>query len=432
VIPSAVHIIVRPSIAAASCHAGRTHFSAASRKKGNLIAFRELITVEGGEITCAGFQKEVIVALSDWKGMKKRVTYVLAFLLLISTASAVSVSALVGAQGPAEEKNVSIKIMGNDEDSPKIIVGDGKNVKVVTEGESCAFIGINMEDLTEKTIEKLGYPKKTGVLVTNIVDDSAAEKFGLMKEDIIYSFGGKKILSSEQLAELVSEKKPGDKVDIVYYREGKKKEIEIELGERTYDVLSMDWTKYEDAVKQYAQAAALAGKNAVLWGRDLHMTKGKLGLVLKDLNEDLASYFDVKPGEGVLVIEVMEGSPSEEAGIKAGDVVVMISGAKVSDVDEFLDEVYQCTGENDVEIELVRKGERKKIALDVGDNFQRFMIMPGERIKRIEISEHPELGVHRDEVFEEVYEKKALEAEIKELKKEIERLEKRLDKIEKE
>ena len=372
-----------------------------------------------------------MVALSDWKGMKKRVTYVLTFLLLISLASAAPASALVGAQGPAEEKKINIRILGDEEGEAHVLVGDGKDVKVVKEGESCAFIGISMEDLTDKIIKKLDYPKDTGVLVTNVVDDSAAEKFGLMSDDIIYSFAGKKVSSSKQLADLVRERKPGEKVDIVFYRDGKKKKLEIELGEHTYDVFSMNWSNYEDAVKLYAKSAALAGKNALLIGRNWHMSKGKLGLVLKDLNDDLASYFDVKPGEGVLVIEVMEDSPAENAGIKAGDVVVTVSGSEVSGIDEFLDEVYQCTGEDEVEVLIVRKGEKKEITLDVSEEFKRFMFMPDQKIKRIEIFEEPELETHRSKALEGVYEKKALEAEIEALKTEMDRLETRLDKIEK-
>jgi len=356
----------------------------------------------------------------------------MAFLLLISLAFAGSASALVGAGGSAEEKNISITITGDAEDPPRIVVGDGKKYEVVTKGESCAFIGINMEDLTKEIMERLDYPKKTGVLVTDIVDDSAAEKYGLMKDDIIYSFDGEKLSSSEQLAGLVREKKPGDEVEIVFYRDGKKKEMKIELGERTYDMVSMDWNKYGDAIKQYAKAAARAGKNAYMLGRDWHMTRGRLGLVLRDLDEDLAPYFDMKPGEGVLVMDVLDDSPADEAGIKSGDVVVAIAGQGVSDIEEFLDEVYECTGGDEVEMEIVRKGERMKIALDVEDEFKRFMFMPGEKLKRIEIMEEPEILLHRGEAVEGLYEKNVLEAEIQALKKEIERLEKRLDKIEKE
>jgi serine protease Do len=364
--------------------------------------------------------------------MKKRVTYVLAFLLLVSLASAVPSDA--GAKGPDEEKNINIRIVGDDEGERHILVGDEKDVdvKVVTEGETCAFIGINMEVLNDKIIEKLGYPKKTGVLITSIVDDSAAEKFGLMEDDIIYSFAGEKITDPEQLAELVREKKPGDEVDIVYYREGKKKELEIELGERSYKVMSMDWGKYEDAVKLYAKSMAQVGKNAFVAGHDWFMSRGRLGLVLKDLDEDIAPYFDRKAGEGVLVIEVKEGSPAEEAGVKSGDVIVGVSGKEVSVVDEFLDEVYDCMDKDEVELDIVRKGRKKSIKVEVSDELHRMMFVPHDRMKRIEAFEDPVYKLEFNEKKKDIYEKQALEKEIEALQKQLERLEKRLDKIEKE
>ena len=354
------------------------------------------------------------------------------FLLLISLASASPSSAIGGVKGPAEERNINIRIPGDDGGEAHLLLAGDEKVKVVKEIESCAFIGINMEDLDEKIIEKFDYPEDTGVLITNIVDDSAADKFGLLEDDIIYSFGGKRVKSSKELADMVKERKPGDKVEIVFYRDGKKKDLKLELGERTYDVLSMDWDKYEDAMKLYAKQAALIGRNALRIGRDWHMSKGKLGLVLKDMDEDLASYFDVKQDDGILVIEVMEESPAAKAGIKAGDVITMVAGEDVSSVDEFLDELYDCTGDEQIEVVLKRKGDEKRVKLDPGEAFSKFMFVPGKEIERIEISDLPDVEAVNDEAFKVMYDKQALEKEIQTLQKEIERLKKRLDKIEKE
>ncbi len=364
--------------------------------------------------------------------MKKRVTYVLAFLILVSFVSAVPAD--VGAKGPAEEKNINIRLVGDEEGDTHILVGDEtdvKNVKVVTEGETCAFIGINMEVLSDKIIEKLGYPKKTGVLITSVVDDSAAEKFGLMEDDIIYSFDGEKVTGPEQLADLVKAKKPGDEVEVVYYRDGKKKEAKIELGERSYKVMYMDWDKYGDAAKIYAKQMAKLGKDWAFAGKNWMTSRGRLGLVLKDLDEDMAPYFDRKAGEGVLVVEVKEESPAEEAGMKSGDVIVEISGKEVSSVDEFLDEVYDCADKEEVELGIVRKGGKKSIKIEIDDTFH-MMYMPRERLKKFEVFEDPKYKQQLKETMGVLYEKKALEEEIEALQKQIERLEKRLDKIEKE
>ena len=112
------------------------------------------------------------------------------------------------------------------------------------------------------------------------------------------------------------------------------------------------------------------------------------------------------------------------------EITVMVGGEGVSDADDLMDEIYDCTEDDGVELVLVRKGEKKNIVLDIGDEL-RFMYMPPQRIKKIEVQDPYEVRVFDDEHLE-VVEKKALEKEIEVLKKEIERLEKRLEKIEKE
>src|SRR5437867_3872541 len=55
------------------------------------------------------------------------------------------------------------------------------------------------------------------------------------------------------------------------------------------------------------------------------VVRGWLGIVIQDVTDQLAGSFGVKEREGVLVAEVMKGSPAEAAGLKAGDVILEIS-----------------------------------------------------------------------------------------------------------
>mgnify|MGYP001824434927 CR=1 FL=1 len=176
--------------------------------------------------------------------MKKRVTVLLGILLVLSVA--VFGIAFGGEKEKAGEveKNIRIKITDDtgEVDGEEYIWTDGEegDVKVITKGEDFAFIGINKEDLTDKLRKEFGYKKDAGVLITGIVEESAAEEFGLEKDDIIYLFAGEKVESAKHLSGLVREKKPGEKVHIVYYRDGKKKEMDLELGDREYEILNVD------------------------------------------------------------------------------------------------------------------------------------------------------------------------------------------------
>ena len=397
------------------------------------MAIRDYIGLRGGKITGSLPLKEVTHRLQgDVAEMNKRVTVLFGISLVLTVAMLGIASGGERTQAGEVEKNIRITI--SDEagsvDGEEFAWSDEEegDVKVIMKGEDYAFIGINMEDLTEKIRKELGYKKEAGVLVTGIVEESAAEKHGLEKDDIIYMFAGEKVLGSEHLAGLVKEKKPGEKVKIVYYRDGKKKEMDLELGEREFKIAKMDYKYYGDVAKQYSKLAKEAGKHAFITGEAFFMQKGRLGLKLMDLDGDLASYFDVEPGEGVLVLEVIEDSAAEEAGVKAGDVVVMVGDEKVSDAEEILENIYELDAEDEVTLIVVRKGQKKEIMVAVDEDQHIFRIHPGkEMIKAIEIPQIPPYEMLKMEKFE----KQALEKEIQSLREELKMLEKRLEKMEK-
>src|SRR5207249_11500757 len=62
------------------------------------------------------------------------------------------------------------------------------------------------------------------------------------------------------------------------------------------------------------------------------VVRGWLGIVIQDVTDQLSGSFGVKEREGVLVAEVMKGSPAEAAGLRAGDVVVELGGTPIKEV----------------------------------------------------------------------------------------------------
>lgn len=363
--------------------------------------------------------------------MNKRVTVLFGILLVLSVAVFGIVSGGEKTKAGEVEKNIRIIISddsGSVEDEGFIWTDDEEGeIRVIKKGENCAFIGINMEDLTEKIRKEFGYKKDVGVLITGVVEESAAEKYGLKKDDIIYLFAGEKAQSSEQLAGLVKEKKPGDQVRIVYYRDGKKKKMDLELGEREYKIVKMDYKYYGDAAKKYAQLAKNASRHAFITSKSFFMPQGRLGLKMTDLDGDLASYFDVEAGEGVLVLEVIEESSAEKAGVKAGDVVVMVGEEKVSDSEELLEQIHEFDVDDEVMLVVVRKGKKREITVVIDENEHCFSIFPAQKFKtRIEIPEIPPYEMLKMDKAESM----ALEKEIDALKQELKMLEKRLEKIE--
>ena len=83
------------------------------------------------------------------------------------------------------------------------------------------------------------------------------------------------------------------------------------------------------------------------------------GAQLTDLNDDLAEYFRVE--SGALVTAVEDGSPAARAGLEGGDVIVSVNGNAVSDVGDV--RRHAVAEEGDIELTVVRKGERRTIRL---------------------------------------------------------------------
>lgn len=97
------------------------------------------------------------------------------------------------------------------------------------------------------------------------------------------------------------------------------------------------------------------------------VTRGWLGVYIQNITPGMEEQFGVAPGEGVLVADVVRGSPAEEAGLQSGDVIVSVHGVPVGSTDELQTEImYRAPGEV-VQLEIVRDGERPTISVTLGE-----------------------------------------------------------------
>lgn len=94
-------------------------------------------------------------------------------------------------------------------------------------------LGVRVEEVPEAMIERFDLPKDNGILAAEIVPDSAAEKAGLKAGDVIVEFAGKPVgTDPTRFVRIVQAMRPGEKVDVVYYRKGKKEEAKgIQLAD---------------------------------------------------------------------------------------------------------------------------------------------------------------------------------------------------------
>ena len=96
------------------------------------------------------------------------------------------------------------------------------------------------------------------------------------------------------------------------------------------------------------------------------VTRGWLGILIQDVNEDLAKSFGGKAG-GALVSEVTEGSPAMKSGLIQGDIVTEIDGVPVTDVADLRNKIAMTPPNTGLTLRVLRDGKEKEIKVTVGE-----------------------------------------------------------------
>lgn len=182
--------------------------------------------------------------------------------------------------------------------------------KIVTEGKvTRGYMGIGGEELSPEMAKHFDVKDAKGLLVDRVEENSAAQKGGIERGDIIVKMDGKAVEHWDSFRNEVARKAPGSKVNLVVIRNGSEKELTIELG-----------------TKKSKEATAQAEDKE---------TK-QLGITVQDLTPELARQFGYADEKsGVIVSDVAPASPAAEIGITAGTLITEVNRQKVENTQSF-------------------------------------------------------------------------------------------------
>jgi len=210
------------------------------------------------------------------------------------------------------------------------LVKDGK----VTRGQ----LGIMIGELTKDLADYFGVDSTKGVLVSDILNDSPAEKAGLEAGDIILKINDRDVENTGQLRNTIAMVAPGTKVQLLVYRNGREKTVNVSIGELSDTVANKETTELPK----------------------------KLGFTVQDLTEDMRQYYGLSSDEGVVVSAVDSNSRAFMAGVRQGTIILSVNQKKVGSIIEF--------GEA-----LQTSVETKKVLLLIKEQrYTRFVVLPIE------------------------------------------------------
>ncbi len=191
------------------------------------------------------------------------------------------------------------------------------------------WIGVTIQTVTPELAQSFGMKEAKGALVGDVVSGGPAEKSGIKTGDIIVSFDGRNIKSSNDLPRIVAETPVGKTVDVTVIRDKKEVHLSLKVEEQTEERIALQ------------TSTPLQG----------------FGMKVDNLTAQLRKQFGITDKSGIVVVSVEPGSLAAESGIQPGDVIKEVNRKAVRNVADY-NQAIVSGGEGQPVLMLLKRGRQ--------------------------------------------------------------------------
>ncbi len=222
-----------------------------------------------------------------------------------------------------------------------ILLPAGAGAAAGLHGNNQGYLGVDIRTIGDPVVSAYHLHETHGAVVIALDHDSPAWTAGIREHDVIYSVNGTNIQGEEQLRRTLAEMQPGRTVAIVISRDGNQQTLNATLADRN-EIGRRAWEQHwvvpapMDSATDEAAPASPAHPTSRSFGQGFmsgHLLPTPFGTytgaMLEAITPQLADFFGLKSGKGLLVHSVAPNSPAAVAGLHAGDVVTQVDGRPI-------------------------------------------------------------------------------------------------------
>ena len=203
-----------------------------------------------------------------------------------------------------------------------------------------SYIGVQIQPINDTAAKALDLKTRSGALVANVIEDGPADKAGIETGDVIVEFDGMMIKSVDHLRNNVSISKPNNFYNLGVIRDGRKKSFKVKLEKMPND----------DKLALNVQTE----------------NSNELGIEVSNLNRLNRQEFGINSQDaGIIVTRVLSDSPSDEAGIQAGDLITRVGSRRCRTIKEFDALVKNTKRRGMLMLHIKRDGNAQYVTLDL-------------------------------------------------------------------
>jgi serine protease Do len=237
---------------------------------------------------------------------------------------------------------------------------------------SQSYLGIDIHDIDNDRATALKLKDLHGAEIVTVDHDAPANKAGLKIHDVVLEMNGQRVEGADQLRRMLRETPPGHTVNFVVSRDGQQQNISVELADRA-KVEANAWSKHftvPDPSEAPTTQDGLVGPSTRGFGNGffgVFTTNGLyVGADVDVISTQLASYFGVSDGTGLLVKSVDENSPAAAAGLKAGDVITKVNNGVMASRADWLKTLHNNRGKQ-VQLTVMRNKKEQTMSMQAGE-----------------------------------------------------------------
>lgn len=201
------------------------------------------------------------------------------------------------------------------------------------------WLGVVIQNLTDELAESFEHQGEDGVLIGQVQNDSPADSAGLEQGDIVIEFDGEEITDVNQLRNLVAQIRPGQRVKVVVMRAGRKKSINVKIGELPDDDEMPAMADPSDDIDE------------------------EIGLSVEELTPSIASRLKTDLKKGVVVTQVLPGSMAQRASLQRGDIIVKINGNTIDSLEDYREAISEIDLSKGVRLLVETRGMQRFVFL---------------------------------------------------------------------
>ncbi len=233
------------------------------------------------------------------------------------------------------------------------------------------YLGVNLSEVSADRITALHLKDAHAAEVMYVDHDAPAAKSGLKVHDVILQLDGQPIENADQLRHRLLGMPSGRTVSFLVNRDGAPINVSVQLCDQK-ELEHKAWSQHK-AIREsapprsgFSQTFVGAPSTAVNGILDTVLPKGLyVGVELNPVRTQLADYFGVSSGTGLLVENVDYQSPAAQAGLKAGDVVVRVESRQMTSKGDWVKAIRNHRGQL-VQVTVMRNKQEQVLTMSAG------------------------------------------------------------------